>query len=1769
MLKVTVQRMRRSFDPFPSELSIGVRLIDNAEVKAICGYCIEEITDEYQDLNVKQVLFDDLCVPILLRLSSAELISLFCEPLNSFRLVGGSSKCVLLQLYDVIQTELTTMETADRKVCLVFNQACAYRFIETLFEKCSLQEIKGEVTTAFAGVQSTGKELTQSICKAAYKLLKASITCANTVAIQALYSSAYRCLALTVAKTQIDEKFFETFLFKEAVGEYIWSRFIDCHEEYSFTSRSGPFETIPISGTRFLESRPWNQAQSMGSLHMSQYLSGTLLEGSNAFSRSSSQPDRGTERRGVGVESVEFESSQYDVLMSQAARSAPVEASKESVTSEPSYDIDSLQANSDLVKGLDDQIIYLELNDVNKQAVMPILVRVVQRMSVLFEDKWAESLSSGNMPGWLCQLKDRLQDYNYSVNVRLFIVRLFLNQPVSSIVKPWISMLLPPMLSFIVTVFCESHQRSSLQQTTRPIKGSGFNYFLKDFIFTVVDCWKCPFPATAAGDSATLISYLLKHLYAADSDVLKDNVLSVSSLIKLWVGTLQSNSYIFESFKIDLQPLLGYLSQQAAPTGGAHATNSSKGSEAVKTRLMGLNVLKTLLEAGYPLLERSSNSSSGCEFLRAVIDCIKFPRKEVAETGSLLAGCFLKAISMLPASALCAEYQTFQQSVAATINAMYLVKDGAEAVAFSTRAVSLNFAAFLTRDMLFKSLSSFSRLKARGKYNFLEILLSSSLQLDDVSILHLVNPHILNLFSDLSLFSFGKGIKTVRLPMIQINVMLLLRKHVQSIPLDLLHRILSNEPTVGIGLIVSEKSSRHLREQGYSFLMDLLQYHPTVRLSRFSIDGNTSTIPIDSMNLQKLVILLLLRGLRDPDDVGMELIGSTVDPKSEEDLPHSGYKSIDALPTFVTEEKPSSRLGIRAKILKFLNECYGLSSAMYPRLIELMGDLFDPSDAGLWLNQATHMLLALCKTAPQYNNKIFLRNLGDEMSYRELQLRASTRSGSGSGSGSEFIGSKAPLFSMERIIQTLSQERGIGGGTYGDANKASIGSALKMNSYIASQISTSAAIQSLEVAPLAGLQRIKGTQQFSWTQTQELSQSTTSSRTSQHSVDAGQRKTQLIDRTSTQYIIDTAPQRVKGTPSSAPSHSSLTTSSQSSDRGSMGPPAGLPLYITTQRVPFRVGVLSANNEDLKAAKGSKKVFKGLSQFLTAKKIQEEKAAKRSKIVVYRNYRVGELPDIEITFAAIVQPLLGLCLHDNTAASIAFGTIYDQLVDILLANSTTVKGKGSMNSLTHYEHISTALFQMIERLRSGVTDPVLTKCLLQRCVHHIHVEKAASRTGLDLVKFKIAPELISEVSLQTLNYHTGIELLEESLLAFHTVVAKPLHPKAKRAAVTTSPADGSRSQTEYSIYRHLSRLYGMIGEDSILIGLAAKLSSSFANDARRAIDAEISGDFPEAIQIYSSLRLESNTSSKDVVSAEEKNMWEDRILHCHYELCEWDQLYDCAESYARHSLKENDPEYYRLEREGDSLMSIMSSLSTDSELENRVKERVFPFYFKSLFHAGPKKESEFAGLVEKILSYKRGSDAKGAASLHQLRMWIEANHSIEIAACLAVKQQWARVLLHTQQSYEQFLFKWSNIHPCAYQARKKLLLSLQRIGELQDAAEANLRGDNNQLLQKWTILEPSVKDPVTHLASLCRVRENSLFGNANQDPKPAGIHISNLYVLIAISAVNHGVLHTVKGQLANNYSLRKKGLPFQLLTYLLIIVLTALHAFLRLSSVVQE
>lgn len=78
----------------------------------------------------------------------------------------------------------------------------------------------------------------------------------------------------------------------------------------------------------------------------------------------------------------------------------------------------------------------LEMNDINKSRCMTPLIKVINKMYKMFKIKW-ESGGHSFMPNFLINLKDVISNSALHKNIRLFILQLIINKPVSQIISQW------------------------------------------------------------------------------------------------------------------------------------------------------------------------------------------------------------------------------------------------------------------------------------------------------------------------------------------------------------------------------------------------------------------------------------------------------------------------------------------------------------------------------------------------------------------------------------------------------------------------------------------------------------------------------------------------------------------------------------------------------------------------------------------------------------------------------------------------------------------------------------------------------------------------------------------------------------------------------------------------------------------------------------------------------------------------------------------------------------------------------------------------------------------------------------------------------------------------------------------------------------------------------------------------------------------------------------------------------------------------------------
>jgi hypothetical protein len=746
---------------------------------------------------------------------------------------------------------------------------------------------------------------------------------------------------------------------------------------------------------------------------------------------------------------------------------------------------------------------------------------------------------------------------------------------------------------------------------------------------------------------------------------------------------------------------------------------------------------------------------------------------------------------------------------------------------------------------------------------------SSVAQFESVSLLRdVITPHILPCLADLSTVVFGRGRTTARVPMVQVNMLLLLRKHLLELSADLVETVLGGSATEGVTLCVAAQSVVQVRDAAYDLLLAL--WH--LRLSPDS-SAVIATGPFGEewategrlLALRRRVCQLLLNGLRDRDTAGMnadsaaEVPSAVVDAKALTDISKSRYDSAKAW-----RDDASDRVGVRRKVFSFFEaslqqQGYGLSGDMQGRLHALMNELYDASQPQQWLQYASFLTLSVTRRTARYSAPLFQHSLSDASSYTPLPV--AQRRGDASGRGGR-LSAMTPMFSLERTSQVIADQLASQSQSGGAGFTPSSLNIAVSQGYLASQGGT----QSEDAYSQRRGGMIRGTQQLSWTQTQ-LGPGEGGPRTTAQAVGApgaGERLRAgaFVDTSSTQFLgigmggsLATLPvtQRTASASVSADGAGAAAASSQA-----MGPPVGLPSrYVTTQRVPIRFSRKMKGAEESAGADaaGSSLVSRAAKYAAVAAvqaggkmardlKEQERRSGGKGRVVVYRTYRQGELPDIAISLSDLLQPLQSLCLLDDAAAGLVFGDLHDALYKQHLEQSAA-------------EAVNTMcgdLRAMLQASRgAGVVSGSLCATLLRRSSHALRSHLAASREAQEApaaggrqkgrstassgaaraapvfpAELLLPAELVAECAVQSNSFHSGIHVLEEQL-----VLLKQTHGAAAATLLARAGDEDAVSATQQALPKagRKRNIQATAEEDSD--GDAVSVASSIVSSSKRA------------------------------------------------------------------------------------------------------------------------------------------------------------------------------------------------------------------------------------------------------------------------------------------------------------------------------------------------
>ncbi|XP_017736835.1 PREDICTED: DNA-dependent protein kinase catalytic subunit isoform X2 [Rhinopithecus bieti] len=270
--------------------------------------------------------------------------------------------------------------------------------------------------------------------------------------------------------------------------------------------------------------------------------------------------------------------------------------------------------------------------------------------------------------------------------------------------------------------------------------------------------------------------------------------------------------------------------------------------------------------------------------------------------------------------------------------------------------------------------------------------------------------------------------------------------------------------------------------------------------------------------------------------------------------------------------------------------------------------------------------------------------------------------------------------------------------------------------------------------------------------------------------------------------------------------------------------------------------------------------KGVAEQKREKEIKSELKMKQdAQVVLYRSYRLGDLPDIQIKHSSLITPLQAVAQRDPVIAKQLFSSLF----------SGILKEMDKFKTLSEKNNITQKLLQDFNRFLNTTFSffPPFVSCIQDISCQH------AALLSLD-------PAAVSAGCLSSLQQPVGIRLLEEALLRLlpAELPAKRVRGKARL------PPDVLR-------WVELAKLYRSIGEYDVLRGI---FSSEIGTKqiTQNALLAEARSDYSEAAKQYDEALNKQDWVDGEPTDAE-KDFWELASLDCYNHLAEWKSLEYCS------------------------------------------------------------------------------------------------------------------------------------------------------------------------------------------------------------------------------------------------------------------------------------
>ncbi|XP_066992546.2 DNA-dependent protein kinase catalytic subunit [Anabrus simplex] len=246
--------------------------------------------------------------------------------------------------------------------------------------------------------------------------------------------------------------------------------------------------------------------------------------------------------------------------------------------------------------------------------------------------------------------------------------------------------------------------------------------------------------------------------------------------------------------------------------------------------------------------------------------------------------------------------------------------------------------------------------------------------------------------------------------------------------------------------------------------------------------------------------------------------------------------------------------------------------------------------------------------------------------------------------------------------------------------------------------------------------------------------------------------------------------------------------------------------------------------------------------------QERVHKQEANVVMCRSYRIGDFPDIEIAYSAILKPLQVLAEHDDMTGRLVFVSIFSGVMSKLNREEANLFAA----------HMSTALGNIVNKTIQ--TTPMFIGAILEIAFAHNHM-------------ISLDTDSILKVSKSSGLFSLGILLLEGKLMALPDT-----EPAAKKRSFTLSE--------EQNCWLRLAELYQNLDEWDVVHGVFSKKIRCH-DSVKLAIKAESNSCWDEAQEFYKRAIFSSDPDNQ-------KDFYYEAYYKCLANLSKWEELLTCIE-----------------------------------------------------------------------------------------------------------------------------------------------------------------------------------------------------------------------------------------------------------------------------------